>query len=229
MILMIHGAGATSLSFNYISLWLDQEIQTIDYKVGESKDEIFARIKNPNDVTYIMGHSYGGLLSAMWLQQNSHRNVKGLITIASRWQGSPTARILNWFLSDPVWHDMNPGSELLKAVNNIKLDIPVKNIIANPQQGGNGLAGRSTNDGTIPVDSARNVPAGFTRCRSVEIPHGHSEVLQSWETIEQIRMFVDDPAGDTVSEGALRIAQANIKPGYVSDKSPIKSPFIRGY
>lgn len=229
MILMIHGAGATSLSFNYISLWLDQEIQTIDYKVGESKEDIFKRIHNPEDITYIMGHSYGGLLSAMWLDENPDNNAKGLITIASPWQGSPTARILNWFLSDPVWHDMNPGSDLLKAVNQIQLNLPVKNIVANPQQGGNGLAGRSTNDGTIPVDSARNTPKGFTRCRSVEIPHGHSEILQSWSTIEQIRMFIDDPVGDTVSESNLRVAQANIKPGYVADKKPTKKPFVRGY
>ena len=109
------------------------------------------------------------------------------------------------------------------------MSIPVKNIIANPGQGGNGLAGRSNNDGTIPIDSARNLPAGFTRSRSVEIPHGHSEILQSWETIEEIRKFVDDPTGDTVSEGALRVAQANIKPGYIADKKPIKKPFIRGY
>ena len=229
MILMIHGAGATSLSFNYISLWLDQELQSIDYKVGESIDEIFARIENPDDIKFILGHSYGGLLGATWLEKNPKNNVKGLITMASPWQGSPTARILNWFLSDPVWHDMAPGSTLLKAVNEIKLSIPVKNIIANPGQGGNGLAGRSNNDGTIPIDSARNLPAGFTRSRSVEIPHGHSEILQSWETIEEIRKFVDDPTGDTVSEGALRVAQANIKPGYVADKKPIKKPFIRGY
>ena len=229
MILMIHGAGATSLSFNYISLWLDQELQTIDYKVGESMEDIFKRIENPDEVTYILGHSYGGLVGATWLDRNPDSNVKGLITIASPWQGSPTARILNWFLSDPVWHDMKPGSELLKAVNDIQLELPVKNLIANPEQGGNGLAGRSTNDGTIPVDSARNVPAGFTRCRSVEIQHGHSEILQSWETIEEIRKFVDDPIGDTATESTLRIARANIRPKFKPDQQPIKEPFIKGY
>ena len=227
MILMIHGAGATSLSFNYISLWLDQEIQTIDYKVGESMDNIFKRIQNPDDITYILGHSYGGLLGATWLNQTKRHYCKGLITIASPWQGSPTARILNWFLSDPVWQDMKPGSDLLKAVNEIQLDTPVKNIIANPQQGGNGLAGRSNNDGTIPVDSARNLPVGFTRTRSVEIPHGHSEVLQSWDTIEQIRMFIDDPVADTKTQSTLRRAGANIKPGYVADTKLAKKPFIR--
>ncbi len=229
MILMIHGAGATSLSFNYISLWLDQEIQTIDYKVGESKEDIFKRIENPDKVEYIMGHSYGGLLGAIWLDRNPDNNVKGLITIASPWQGSPTARILNWFLSDPVWHDMKPGSELLKVVNEIQLELPVKNLVANPEQGGNGLAGRSTNDGTIPVDSARNVPEGFTRVRSVEIPHGHSEILQSWTTIEEIRKFIDAPADDTKTEQTLRIAQANIRPKFKPDQKPIKEPFIKGY
>lgn len=214
MILMIHGAGATSLSFNYISLWLDQEIQTIDYKVGESREDIFNRIERPEDITYIMGHSYGGLLSAIWLDRNPDHNVKGLITIASPWEGSPTARILNWFLSDPVWHDMKPGSDLLKRVAEIELEIPVKNLVAHPQQGGNGLAGtgKSENDGTIPVASARNTPIGFTRVRNVEIPHGHSEILQSWTTIEEIRKFLDDPVGDTKTEQTLRIAQANIRP-----------------
>ena len=147
MILMIHGAGATSLSFNYISLWLDQELQTIDYKVGESMEDIFKRIENPDEVTYILGHSYGGLVGATWLDRNPDSNVKGLITIASPWQGSPTARILNWFLSDPVWHDMKPGSELLKAVNDIQLELPVKNLIANPEQGGNGLADQKLREG----------------------------------------------------------------------------------
>jgi len=46
----------------------------------------------------------------------------------------------------------------------------------------------------------------------VEIPHGHSEILQSWTTIEEIRKFLDDPVGDTKTEQTLRIAQANIGP-----------------
>ena len=228
---MIHGAGATSLSFNYISLWLDQEIQFLDYKVGETTEEIFARIEEPDNIKFIVGHSYGGLLGALWISQQQNSKVRGLVSIASPWQGSPTARILNWFLSDPVWQDMKPGSELLKTVNSIQLGIPVKNIVANPSQGGNGLAalGRSENDGTIPVQSARDLPAGFIRTRNVEIPHGHSEILQSFTTVEQIRMFLDDPAKDTTTEHNLRLAQANIKPGYVADKKPIKKPFIRGY
>ena len=91
------------------------------------------------------------------------------------------------------------------------------------------MAGRSTNDGTIPVDSARNVPEGFTRVRSVEIPHGHSEILQSWTTIEEIRKFIDAPADDTKTEQTLRIAQANIRPKFKPDQKPIKEPFIKGY
>lgn len=220
MILMIHGAGATSLSFNYISLWLDQEIQFLDYRVGETKEEIFARIERPDDIKFIIGHSYGGLLGAVWLSQMKRHYVKGLITIASPWQGSPTARILNWFLSDPVWNDMKPGSELLKTVNSINLATPVKNIVANPAQGGNGVAGlgRSENDGTIPVNSARETPAGFRKCHSVEIPHGHSEILQSWDTVEHIRMFLDNPDYNQPkpqhTETTLRNAIAQIQLGY---------------
>ncbi len=45
MILMIHGAGATSVGFNYLSLWLDQELQFIDYRVGDDHDTIFKKIQ----------------------------------------------------------------------------------------------------------------------------------------------------------------------------------------
>lgn len=201
MILMIHGAGSTGTIFNYLSLWLDQELQYLEYQVGDSHDEIFDRIDRPDEVQYIVGHSYGGLLGAEWLSKDV-RNVKGMIAIASPWQGSPTARILNWFLSDPVWNDMKPGSELLKKINSINLTIPVKNVIANPHQGGNGLAGtgKSENDGTIPIDSARNYPAGFSRLKSVELPYGHGEILQSFELVELIRLFCEDPAKDTQLE-----------------------------
>ena len=206
MILLIHGAGATSIGFNYLSLWLDNELQAIDYKVGDSHKDIFKKIERPSEVKYVIGHSYGGLLAAEWISQNT-RNVKGIMTIASPWQGSPTARILNWFLSDPVWEDMKPGSALLKKINNINLGIPVKNIIANPHQGGNGLAGtgRSENDGTIPVDSARNYPPGFRRCHSIELPYGHGEILQTQELVEEIRRFTEDPVKATASDKEINL------------------------
>lgn len=194
MILLIHGAGATSIGFNYLSLWLDQELQTIDYKVGDSHEDIFKKIQRPDEVEFIIGHSYGGLLAAEWISQDV-RNVKGIMSVATPWQGSPTARILNWFLSDAVWEDMKPGSALLTKINKIYLNIPVANMVANPHQGGNGLAGtgRSENDGTIPVDSARNHPVGFRLCRTTELTYGHGEILQTQELVEAIRLFTEDP------------------------------------
>ena len=78
----------------------------------------------------------------------------------------------------------------------------MKNVIANPHQGGNGLAGtgKSENDGTIPIDSARNHPEGFRRLTSVELPYGHGEILQSFELVELIRLFCEDPLLDTQLE-----------------------------
>ena len=151
MILMIHGAGATSLSFNYISLWLDQEIQFLDYRVGETRDEIFQRIERPDEIQYIIGHSYGGLLASLWLGQTKRNYCKGLVTIA--------------------------------------------------------------------VNSARSTPTGFSKCHSVEIPHGHAEILQSWDTVEHIRKFLDNPQGHFVqqatrSEEHIRNSMAQIQLGY---------------
>lgn len=208
MILLIHGAGSSSNYFNYVSLWLDQELQAIDYTVGDDHNAIFKQIKNPNEVKYIVGHSYGGLLGAEWLSKDV-RNVKGLLTIATPWQGSPTARILNWFLSDDVWKDMKPGSELLRKINSINLTIPVKNIVAVPNRG-NGLAGggKSQNDGTIPIASAKAIPKGFSKTRTVEMPYGHSEIMQTFDLVEQIRMFVDNPIKDVINHPLLSIEQA---------------------
>lgn len=200
MILLIHGAGASSNNFNYLSLWLDQELQTVDYQVGDDHETIFKKIQRPNEVTYVIGHSYGGLLGAEWLSKDV-RNVKGLVSIATPWQGSPTARILQWFLSDEVWKDMNPGSDLLRKINSINLTIPVKNIVAAPKSG-NGLAGgigsrgKSQNDGTIPVASARAVPEGFRNAISHELPYTHGEIMQTFDLVEQVRMFIDKPMAD---------------------------------
>ena len=206
MILLIHGAGATSVGFNYLSLWLDQELQFIDYTVGDDHDTIFKKIQRPKEVEFVIGHSYGGLLAAEWLSQDT-RNVKGMMSVATPWQGSPTARILNWFLSDAVWNDMRPGSELLKKISNINLVTPVMNIVANPHQGGNGLAGtgRSENDGTIPVDSARQTPPGFSRCISKELSYGHGEILQTQELVEEVRRFTEDPVHATASHKELAL------------------------
>lgn len=193
MLLLIHGAGSSAYSWNYISLWLDQPIQTIEYTVGQDHESIFDSIEYPEEIQTVIGHSYGGLLGAEWLSQDV-RNVRGLITIASPWQGSPTARILNWFLSDPVWNDMKPGSEFLRRINNINLTIPLLNIVAVPDQG-NELAGtgKSQNDGTIPVASALEVPAGYRNYKTVELPRTHSEILQCFNTVELIRQFANDP------------------------------------
>lgn len=211
MILLIHGAGASSNNFNYLSLWLDQELQTIDYQVGDNHETIFKKIQRPNEISYVIGHSYGGLLGAEWLSKDV-RNVKGLISIATPWQGSPTARILQWFLSDEVWKDMNPGSDLLRKINSINLTIPVKNIVAAPKSG-NGLAagigsrGKSANDGTIPVASAKAVPKGFKNTKTCELPYAHGEIMQTFDLVEQIRMFVDDPLQDIFP--VLRLEEVN--------------------
>jgi|TARA_A100001011_G_scaffold398686_2_gene504003 hypothetical protein len=192
MLLLIHGAGSSSYSWNYISIWLEQPIQTLEYTVGQEHSTIFDRVENPEDIDFVIGHSYGALLGAEWLDKNPY-NVKGLMTIACPWQGSPTARVLKWFLSDPVWTDMTPGSNFLKKINTIQSDMPLRNIVAVPDIG-NGLAGTgdSQNDGTIPISSARSVPEGFTNVESVDIPRTHSEVLQSMDTVEEIKRFISE-------------------------------------
>jgi hypothetical protein len=103
---------------------------------------------------------------------------------------------------------MKPGSELLRKINAINLSIPVKNIVAVPNRG-NGLAGggKSQNDGTIPVASARALPNGFSKSKTIELPYGHSEIMQTFDLVEQIRMFVDDPLKDLYPP--LRLEEVN--------------------
>ena len=60
---------------------------------------------------------------------------------------------------------------------------------------------------TSPVASARAVPPGFSKSKTVEMPFGHSEIMQTFELVEQIRMFVDDPVADIFPQ--LELYEAN--------------------
>ena len=97
-----------------------------------------------------------------------------------------------------LYHQTNPGAA---------------NTIARTQhmlREYNGLAGggKSQNDGTIPIASAKAIPKGFSKTRTVEMPYGHSEIMQTFDLVEQIRMFVDNPIKDVINHPLLSIEQA---------------------
>jgi len=183
-IIYIHGANASSDSFNYYLLnFPEHNILKINYSMDDDPFDIVDSIKNkkqrmfPKQKVHIIGHSFGGLL-ASWYASVYNKDVKNLITIATPWEGTPVARIFGFFWRNAkVFQNTKPGAEVLEFLQDKSYNGKHINIVctrgANPVAGIGGKA----NDGMITCDSQSATPPKFKNTENTYIEAGHSEVL----------------------------------------------------
>jgi pimeloyl-ACP methyl ester carboxylesterase len=178
----IHGASATSESFNYIRSKLGAGIDiNYDSRNGfeNNLEDMKAQLKNVKDMAFV-AHSLGGIYS-LHIANALPENVKGAVTLSTPYGGAEVADFAQFFLPfSRLMRDIGPSSWAMKQAKKIKIQHPWTNIVT--------LRGQSpfipeANDGVVSIASQRY----HTDMELVEVEYNHYEVVLSDHVIDIIK------------------------------------------
>jgi len=178
----IHGANATSESFNYIRSKIGDGIDVnYDSRNGFENNlkDMLAQLKNIKDIFFV-AHSLGGIY-ALHLANAIPKQILGAVTISTPYGGAEVADYAQYFLPfSRLMRDIGPSSWAMRQADRIKIQHPWTNIVT--------LKGQSPfiiapNDGVVTIDSMRH----HADMELVEVYYNHYEVVLSDKTIRVIQ------------------------------------------
>lgn len=178
----IHGANATSESFNYIRSKLGKGID-IDYDSRNGFENNLAdmqvALKGYGNLVFI-AHSLGGIYS-LHLASAAPDQVLGAVTLSTPYGGAAVADYAQYFLPfSRLMRDIGPSSWAMKQASKIKIQHPWTNIVT--------VKGQSPfmlehNDGVVTVASQKH----HVDMELVEVDYNHYEVVLSDEVVGLIK------------------------------------------
>jgi len=178
----IHGASATSESFNYIRSKLGDGMDVnYDSRNGFENNlaDIRAQIGDTKDVFFI-AHSLGGIYS-IHLANAIPNQVLGAVTLSTPYGGAEVAEFAKFFLPfSRLMRDIGPSSWAMKQANSIKIQHPWTNVVT--------VKGQSPfmhepNDGVVTIASQKH----HIDMELVEVDYNHYEVVLSPAVIKIIK------------------------------------------
>ena len=182
----IHGANATSESFNYIKSKLGTGIDlNYDSRNGFENNlkDMQATLSNLSDVVFV-AHSLGGIY-ALHLANTMPNTVKGAVTLSTPYGGAEVADYAQYFLPfSRLMRDIGPSSWVMKQASRIKIQHPWTNIVT--------VKGQSPfmhepNDGVVTIASQRH----HADMELIEVDYNHYEVVLSDDVIKLVRERVN--------------------------------------
>ena len=177
----IHGANATSESFNYIKSKLGGGIDiNYDSRNGFENNlkDMQHTLNGHTDLVFI-AHSLGGIYS-LHLANAMPDAVNGAVTLSTPYGGAEVADYVKYFLPfSRLMRDIGPSSWVMKQANSIKIQHPWTNIVT--------VKGQSPfmnepNDGVVTIASQRH----HADMELVEVDYNHYEVVLSDSVITLI-------------------------------------------
>ena len=178
----IHGASATSESFNYIRSKLGAGVDiNYDSRNGfeNNLEDMKAQLKDVKDIAFV-AHSLGGIYS-LHIANAIPENIKGAVTLSTPYGGAEVAEFAQFFLPfSRLMRDIGPSSWAMKQANQIKIQHPWTNVVT--------LRGQSpfiptANDGVVSIASQRH----HSDMELVEVEYNHYEVVLSDQVINIIK------------------------------------------
>ena len=181
--LYIHGANATSQSFNYIRHYIKGKDLLIEYNCAmafsHNLENMIEQIKDEKDL-FIIAHSMGGIY-ALHLANKFPEKFLGAVTISTPYNGSSVAEIAKWVL--PYYrliHEIVPDSKTIRTTNALQILHPWTQIVT--------TAGHVPwliypNDGIVSIASMTS----RTDLESVEVNLNHYEIMVSPETVKILK------------------------------------------
>ena len=178
----IHGASATSESFNYIRSKLGDGI-AVNYDSRNGFENNLEAIKEQIGKTknvFFIAHSLGGIYS-LHLANAIPKQVIGAVTLSTPYGGAEVADVAKYFLPfSRLMRDIGPSSWVMKQANKIKIQHPWTNVVT--------VRGQSpfmteANDGVVTISSMKH-HAGM---ELVEVDYNHYEVVLSDQIVDIIK------------------------------------------
>jgi pimeloyl-ACP methyl ester carboxylesterase len=178
----IHGASATSESFNYVRSKLGKGIDiNYDSRNGFENNlkEMQAQLADVDNIAFI-AHSLGGVYS-LHLANSIPEKVKGAVTLSTPYGGAEVAEFAKYFLPfSRLMRDIGPSSWAMKQADKIKIQHPWTNIVT--------VKGQSPfllehNDGVVTIASQKY----HKDMELVEVDYNHYEVVLSDEVVKLIK------------------------------------------
>jgi len=157
----IHGASATSESFNYIREYVGGDDLVIDYDSANgfqnNLNQIQQKLSTENDIFFI-AHSLGGIYS-LHLANAIPKQVLGAVTLSTPYGGAEAADFARYFLPfSRLLKDIGPHSWPMRQADNINICHPWCNIVTVK---GNSPWICGANDGVVTVASQRHHSEGM--------------------------------------------------------------------
>lgn len=182
-IVYIHGANASSITFNYIRHHVDHADILIDYDCQHTFEynlkDMLEKLRDQGDLFFVC-HSLGGIYGLHLYEQLSNK-ICGAVTISTPYGGSEIADIAKYLL---------PYNNLLRNVGTTSWPIThAKTIVPNCSWtnivtvNGSSAWMRGKNDGVVSIASMR-VRQDF---ELIELPLNHYEVVLSPATVDIIK------------------------------------------
>ena len=178
----IHGANATSESFNYIRDKLGQGIDiNYDSRNGFENNlkDMLAQLKDVKDLAFV-AHSLGGIYS-LHIANTLPNNVSGAVTISTPYGGAEVADYVQYFLPfSRLMRDIGPSSWAMRQADKIKIQHPWTNIVTVK---GQSAFMHEPNDGVVTIASQKH----HDDMELVEVEYNHYEVVLSDKVIDIIK------------------------------------------
>jgi pimeloyl-ACP methyl ester carboxylesterase len=178
----IHGASATSESFNYIRSKLGQGIDiNYDSRNGfqNNLQEMLKQLQGVNDIAFV-AHSLGGIYS-LHIANSIPDQIKGAVTLSTPYGGAEVADVAQFFLPfSRLMRDIGPNSWAMKQAKEIKIQHPWTNVVT--------VRGQSPflldhNDGVVTIASQKH----HDDMELVEVDYNHYEVVQAEPVVKIIK------------------------------------------
>ena len=170
----IHGANATSESFNYIKSKLGNGLDiNYDSRNGFENNlkDMQSTLQNYKNLVFV-AHSLGGIYS-LHLANSMPDSIKGAVTLSTPYGGAEVADYAQYFLPfSRLMRDIGPSSWVMKQASRIKIQHPWTNIVT--------VKGQSPfmhepNDGVVTIASQKH----HEDMELVEVDCNHYEVVLS--------------------------------------------------
>ena len=181
----IHGASATSESFNYIRSKIGDGI-SVDYDSRNGFENNLEDIKKQIGKTknvFFVAHSLGGIYS-LHLANAIPKQVVGAVTLSTPYGGAEVADVAKFFLPfSRLMRDIGPRSWVMKQADRIKIQHPWTNVVT--------VKGQSPfmhepNDGVVTIASQRH----HEDMDLIEVDCNHYEVVLSDTVIKLIKQKI---------------------------------------
>jgi pimeloyl-ACP methyl ester carboxylesterase len=184
LLVYIHGASATSESFNYIRQHIKGNELLINYdsRNGFEKnlDNMRALLSAQRNMFFI-SHSLGGIY-ALHLADLFSDQVLGAVTLSTPYGGAEVADVAKYFLPySRLLKDIGPTSWAMKHARNIEITCPWTNVVTTQ---GSAPWIPAPNDGVVTISSQRK---RGDIMELIELDCNHYEVVLNDQVIEIIK------------------------------------------